>query len=152
MLFIFMGQGCTGKSTAAEKLKEQVNVEIYSGKDYLRMAKNENEAWKLFYDKLEKAATNKDKSKEFIIYVITEIESLNKVSTIEDAYKIKFTAPLEVIKTRFAKRMNGRLPQPVEKMIEKQYIEWENITGDLNIDMSDSDMEEIINFIESLYI
>lgn len=150
MLLIFMGQGCTGKSTAADKLKGQMNVEIYSGKDYLRMAKNENDAWKLFYDKLEKAATNKDKSKESIIYVITEIESLNKMSRIEDAYKIKFTAPLEIIKTRFAKRMNGRLPQPVEKMIEKQYMEWKDITGDLDIDTSDSDMEVLSKYIEIL--
>lgn len=29
-----MGQSCTGKSTVAEKLKEQINVEIYSSKDY----------------------------------------------------------------------------------------------------------------------
>ena len=145
-----MGQSCTGKSTAADKLKEQMNVEIYSGKDYLRMAKNESEAWKLFYDKLEKAASNKDKSKESIIYVITEIELLNRVKAIEDAYMIKFNAPLEIIKTRFADRMNGRLPQPVEKMIEKQYLEWESVTGDLNIDTSDNDMEEIIDFILAL--
>ena len=150
MLFIFMGQSCTGKSTAADKLKEQMNVEIYSGKDYLRMAKNESEAWKLFYDKLEKAAINKDKSKESIIYVITEIELLNRVKAIEDAYMIKFNAPLEIIKSRFADRMNGRLPQPVEKMIERQYLEWESITGDLNIDTSDNDMEEIIDFILAL--
>lgn len=150
MLFIFMGQSCTGKSTAADKLKEQMNVEIYSGKDYLRMAKNESEAWKLFYDKLEKAASNKDKSKESIIYVITEIELLNRVKEIEDAYMIKFNAPLEIIKSRFADRMNGRLPQPVEKMIERQYLEWESITGDLNIDTSDNDMEEIIDFILAL--
>jgi adenylate kinase family enzyme len=145
MLFIFMGQSCTGKSTAADKLKEQMNVEIYSGKDYLRMAKNESEAWKLFCDKLEKAAINKDKSKESIIYVITEIELLNRVKSIEDAYMIKFNAPLEIIKTRFADRMNGRLPQPVEKMIERQYLEWESVTGDLDIDTSDNDIEEMIN-------
>lgn len=150
MLFIFMGQSCTGKSTAADKLKEQMNAEIYSGKDYLRMAKNENEAWKLFNDKLEKAAKNKDKSKESIIYVITEIDLLHKVKIIEDVNLIKFNAPLEIIKTRFADRMNGRLPQPVEKMIEKQYMEWENITGDLVIDTSENNIEEILNFMESL--
>lgn len=39
MLYIFMGQSCTGKSTVAEKLKEFVNAEVYTGKDYLRMGK-----------------------------------------------------------------------------------------------------------------
>ena len=41
--------------------------------------------------------------------------------------------------------MNGRLPQPVEKMIERQYLEWESVTGDLDIDTSDNDIEEMIN-------
>ncbi|WP_291561207.1 MULTISPECIES: hypothetical protein [unclassified Clostridium] len=44
MLFIFMGASCTGKSSAADELKELMDVQVYTGKDYLRMAKNENEA------------------------------------------------------------------------------------------------------------
>lgn len=44
MLYIFMGQSCTGKSTVANKLKELIDVEVFAGKDYLRLAKNENEA------------------------------------------------------------------------------------------------------------
>lgn len=151
MLYIFMGQGCTGKSTAADKLKQQLNVEIYSGKDYLRMAKNENEAWNLFYDILKKAAANKDKSEQSIIYMITEKEHLDKINLIEDAYKIKFTATLEVIKSRFAKRMNGRLPDPVGKMIERQYLKWENIKGDLNIDTTDNNsIQKIYEFLQKL--
>lgn len=151
MLYIFMGQSCTGKSTSAEKLKEQINVEIYSGKDYLRMAKNKTEAWNLFYDKLEKAAATKDKFQQSIIYIITEKEQLNKLSKIERAYKLKFTVPIEIVKSRFTQRMNGKLPQPVEKMIEKQYLEWEGVDGDLNIDGTDNDNIKIISkFLESL--
>jgi len=62
MLYIFMGQSCTGKSTAAERLKELTGAEIFSGKDYLRMAKNEDEAFRLFFDKLSKAASTSNSS------------------------------------------------------------------------------------------
>lgn len=40
MLYIFMGQSCTDKSTVANKGKELKDVEVFTGKDYLRMAEN----------------------------------------------------------------------------------------------------------------
>lgn len=49
MLYIFMGQSCTGKSTVADKVKELTGTEVFSGKDYLRMAKNEEEVMDLIY-------------------------------------------------------------------------------------------------------
>ena len=148
MLYIFMGQSCTGKSTVVNKLKELIDVEVFVGKDYLRLAKNENEAWRLFYDKLSNAALNKDSAKEIVIYLITEKEQFNKICSIEDSYKVKFTASLDTIKSRFAQRMHGKLPQPVEKMLEKQYEEWENIKGDMNVDTTENnDIEKIARLI-----
>lgn len=47
--------------------------------------------------------------------------------------------------------MNGKLPQTVEKTIEKQYLEWEGVDGDLNIDGTDNDNIKIISkFLGSL--
>ncbi len=115
MLYIFMGQSCTGKSTVANKIKELIGAEVFTGKDYLRMAKNESEAWRLFYEKLSDAASNEDLSEETIIYLITEMAQLDRISDIEGACKVKFTASLDTIKSRFAQRMHGKLPQPVEK-------------------------------------
>ncbi len=106
MLYIFMGQSCTGKSTVAEKVKELVGAEVYTGKDYLRMGKNESEAWGLFYEKLSNAAYSKELSKNSIIYIITESSQLDRIIDIEGLFKIKFTAPLETIKSRFAQRMS----------------------------------------------
>ena len=31
------GESCTGKSTLAAKLKEHINAQIYTGRDYLRL-------------------------------------------------------------------------------------------------------------------
>lgn len=144
MLYIFMGQSCTGKSTVVNKIKELIDVEVYGGKDYLRMAKNESAAWELFYEKLSNAARNKDSSTETIIYLVTEKEQFDKISAIEHSIKVKFTASLDTIKSRFAQRMHGNLPQPVERMLEKQYEQWEGIKGDMNIDTTEiNDIEGI---------
>jgi predicted kinase len=144
MLYIFAGQSCTGKSTVAEKMKGHIDAEIFAGKDYLKMAKSESEAWRLFYDRLVNAA-NKQES---IIYVITEAEQLAKVKMIEGARVIKFAASLDVVKSRFAQRMKGNLPQPVEKMLEKQYQQWENQDADIVIDTSkDTNIDDIVSMI-----
>ncbi|MCD4712629.1 MAG: hypothetical protein K8R73_05035 [Clostridiales bacterium] len=148
MLYVFMGQSCTGKSTVADQMKLQYGAEVFSGKDYLRMAKNENEAWNTFYKLLENAAI--DKSPEnILIYVITEKEHLNRLSSLEGVKKVKFTASLEIIKERFAQRMRGNLPIPVEKKLEIQYKEWEMEEGDLIIDTTESiDVDEQISKLQ----
>ena len=147
MLCLFMGQSCTGKSTVADKMMEVTHVEVFSGKDYLRLAKNENEAWKLFYEKLANAALNKD-SKESMVYIITEKEHLDKVRTMKGLHKVKFTASLDVIKSRFAQRMRGNLPLPIEKKLEKQFEEWKDEIGDMVVDTTeDINIEDVVRLI-----
>lgn len=133
MLFIFMGQSCTGKSTAAKALQALTNAEVYTGKDYLRMGSSENMAWKNFSGCLASAAASADTSKS-IIYVITETENLHRLAAIDGAVKVKFTASIGTVKTRFARRMKGNLPPPVEKMLERQFAAWNDIAADLCID------------------
>lgn len=41
MVIALIGESCTGKSTIAEELKKRTNAEIITGKDYIRLAKNE---------------------------------------------------------------------------------------------------------------
>jgi len=148
MLYIFMGQSCTGKSTAAERLKELTGAEIFSGKDYLRMAKNEDEAWRLFLNKLSKAASSSNSSGESVIYLVAEITQLDRIIDLKGARKVKFTASLDTIKSRFAERMHGRLPNPVEKMLSKQYEEWEPINGDFLVDTTlENDIHSILSTI-----
>ena len=143
-----MGQSCTGKSTAAERLKELTGSEIFSGKDYLRMAKNEDEAWRLFFDKLSKAASSSNSYGENVIYLVAEITQLDRIIDLNGACKVKFTASLDTIKSRFTERMHGRLPNPVEKMLTRQYEEWESIKGEILVDTtSDNDIDKILSTI-----
>lgn len=147
MLFIFMGPSCTGKSTVAEELSKLTPSEIFSGKDYLRLAKNENEAWKVFNENLSKASEDKDISNKSIIYIISEKESLSKVEGINKSITVKFASDLDLIKERFAKRMRGNLPSAVEKMIERQVASFDDVESILYVDTTDKNPAEIANTI-----
>lgn len=114
MVIGIFGESCTGKSTLAEKLSVCFPCEIVTGKDYLRLAKNEGIAKALFQKKLNTAVNG-----ENIIYVISEKEHLALLP--EGALRILVTADLELIKTRFAQRMRGVLPAPVAAMLEKKH-------------------------------
>ena len=114
MIIGIFGESCTGKSTLAEKIAASIPCEVFTGKDYLRLAKNENIAKEMFRKKLNAAVTG-----ENIIYVISEKEHLSLLP--EGAFRILVTADLELIKSRFAQRMRGNLPAPVAAMLEKKH-------------------------------
>ena len=114
MVIGIFGESCTGKSTLAEKIATSFPCEVFTGKDYLRLAKNENIAKVMFQKKLTAALTG-----ESIIYVISEKEHLPLLP--EGALRILVTADLELIKSRFAERMRGNLPAPVAAMLEKKH-------------------------------
>lgn len=114
MVIGIFGESCTGKSTLAEKIAAAMPCEIITGKDYLRLAKNESIAKKLFEKKLQQAVNGDN-----IIYVIAEKEHLSLLP--DGALRILVTADLELIKSRFAQRMQGNLPAPVAAMLEKKH-------------------------------
>ena len=114
MVIGIMGESCVGKSTLAENLKEKLDAEVMTGKDYLRLAKNEAIAKKLFQKKLEEALSG-----GHIIYVISEREHLALLPG--GAVRVLMTADLELILQRFAMRMRGNLPDPVKVMLEKKH-------------------------------
>lgn len=143
MLYIFMGPSCSGKSSAAEELKKLMEVEIYTGKDYLRMSKNEQDAWKIFSEKLKEASSNRDLNSPSIIYIISEKSDISKLQAFDNALTIKFTADIETVKSRFANRMKGNLPKPVEKMVERQLMDWENVNAKMHVNSSDEGANDI---------
>lgn len=114
MIIGIIGENCTGKSTLAEALKQAFGAEVYSGKDYLRLAKSESEAASLFKKKLCRAVEG-----EPLVYVIAEPEQLSLLP--KGAVKILCTADLDTIKERFKARMHGVLPPPVVQMLERKH-------------------------------
>ena len=109
MVIGIIGENCTGKSTLAEEIRRELGGEIVTGKDFLRMAKSEGEAKKLFREKLKNAVSGDN-----VIYVITEPEHLELLP--EGAVRILVHADLDTIRERFKARMRGNLPAPVAAM------------------------------------
>ncbi len=135
MVIAIFGESCTGKSTLAGKIGAAISCEIFTGKDYLRLAKNENIAKTLFQKKLQAAVTG-----EHILYVISEKEHLSLLP--EGALRILVTAELETIKSRFAQRMHGNLPAPVAAMLEKKHGCFDGETHDIHVISGQTDVND----------
>jgi deoxyadenosine/deoxycytidine kinase len=137
MVIGIFGESCTGKSTLAEKIAGHFPCEIYTGKDYLRLAKNENIAKSMFQKKLQAAVSG-----EHILYVIAEKEHLSLLP--EGALRILVTADLERIKSRFAQRMRGTLPAPVATMLEKKHGCFDAEPHDIHVISGETDLDAVV--------
>ena len=142
MVIGIFGESCTGKSMLAEKISASFPCEVFTGKDYLRLAKNENIAKVMFQKKLTAAVNG-----ENIIYVISEKEHLSLLP--EGALRILVTADLELIKTRFTQRMRGNLPAPVAAMLEKKHGCFNAVSHDIHVVSGETDLDTVVTQIIS---
>lgn len=142
MLIAIFGESCTGKSTLAARLQPLLDAEVCTGRDYLRLAKNEAEAEGLFKAKLWEAVNG-----PHLIYVIAEKSLLAFVP--EGAVRILVTADLAVIKERFAKRMHGNLPAPVAAMLERDHGRFDGEPCDLQIISGQTEPEAVLDLLRA---
>lgn len=140
MVIGIFGESCTGKTTLANILRKKTGAEVFSGKDYLRLAKSEGIAKKLFQKKLQEAMSG-----DHIIYVITEREHLDFLP--ERATRILVTADLHLIQERFSQRMQGDLPDPVRQMLERKHGCFDLVPHDYHVHNS-SGIEEVTDRIQ----
>lgn len=143
MVIGIFGESCTGKSTLAEKIAASFPCEVFTGKDYLRLAKNESIAKMMFQKKLTAAVNG-----ENILYVISEKEHLPLLP--EGALRILVTAELELIQSRFAQRMHGNLPAPVAAMLEKKHGCFDVQPHDIHVISGETDLDEVCLRINSM--
>lgn len=111
MVIVIFGESCTGKSTLAEQIAPALGAEICTGKDYLRLAKSEAEAERIFRARLA--------SDEKLVYIASEPAQLALVP--DGCVRIHARASLVTIQSRFAARMHGALPAPVAQMLERKH-------------------------------
>ncbi len=136
MVIAIFGESCTGKTTLANQMNAAAQGKIYNGKDYLRLAKSESEAVRIFRQLLADAVQG-----ENVIYVIAEREHLALLP--EGAVRILVTADLDTIKERFAARMHGNLPPPVAAMLEKKHGSFDQESHQFHVHNGCPDAEEI---------
>ena len=140
MVIAIFGECCTGKSTIADRIAAKISCEVFSGKDYLRLAKNESIAKAMFQKKLSAAING-----ENIIYVISETEHISLIP--EGALRILVTADIERIKSRFAARMHGNLPTPVATMLEKKHGCFDHFPHDMHVISGETDIDGVLTTI-----
>lgn len=133
MVIGIIGENCSGKSTLAEAIRDVLGAEIVTGKDYLRMAKLEQEAAAAFKARLKNAVSG-----EHIIYVISEKEHIAFLP--DGAKRILVKADLDTIMERFRARMHGHLPAPVEQMLTRRHGMFDGETCDLRFDGAAGDI------------
>lgn len=148
MLIVFYGPGCSGKSSVAEIVAQRTGAEVWTGKDYLRLAKNEASARAEFIRRMKAAAEHPSLNTESMIYVLTgtpasipELAEMNHVRT------IGFTADIETLKSRFAPRTGGRVPPPVAAMLERAKAASDAVDADSRFDTTDSEAVDIADAI-----
>lgn len=132
MLYIFCGPSCSGKSSAAGAVRRKLNAQIYTGKDYLSLANEENMAW----DEFKKILNMSLMPRCNVIYIITEKDRLSELRQWKNVKICRFEADLNILEERFAKRTSGKLPQSISDMLKRQTQVWMNESADLVIDTS----------------
>ena len=143
MVLGIIGENCSGKSTLAKAINQRLNAKVYSGSDYLRLAKNEAEARKMFIKML-----SENENENNIIYVVTEPEQLDILP--DNAIKILVKTDIETIKDRFRERMHGTLPRPVEMMLERKHGMFDNEKVEFVFDGVSGDTDSLCDALEAM--
>ena len=143
MVLGIIGENCSGKSTLAKAINQRLNAKVYTGSDYLRLAKNEAEARKMFIKML-----SENENENNIIYVITEPEQLDILP--DNAIKILVKTDIETIKERFRERMHGTLPRPVEMMLERKHGMFDNEKVEFVFDGVSGDTNSLCDALEAM--
>lgn len=137
MFIMFVGPSCGGKSSTAKVFQEKFGLKIYTGKDYLRLAKSETDAWKVFTEICQTAKENKQLCSHSVIYIASETDKFSDLAKIS-SFTVHFDASQEILEKRFAPRTGGFVPPPIKKMIEKQKNNWLAVEADFHIDTTES--------------
>lgn len=143
MVIGIFGESCTGKSTLAEGLRRELDARVYTGRDYLRLARDQASARRAFQALLEGARCG-----EHVIWVISEQEDLALLP--EGSLRVLVTAGLPEIKVRFARRMGGALPPPVEAMLERKHGCFDGEAHDLHVSSGQTDLGLVCGRIRAM--
>jgi hypothetical protein len=144
MLYLFFGPSCSGKSTVAKLVAKETGADVWTGKDYLRLAKHEPDALKVFADLLTQATVDSGATTPHLIYVMTDPpESIPAIAALTPKCQIRITASLETLTERFAPRTGGTIPPPLVKMLERAKNAMDHCPADLSFDTTEKSAESV---------
>ena len=143
MVIGIFGESCTGKSTLAEELRRELDARVYTGRDYLRLARDTG----IRPAGISGAAGG---------------GPLRRTCDLGDLGTRGFrpapggqpsgpaTAGLPEIKARFARRMGGALPPPVEAMLERKHGCFDGEAHDLHVSSGQTDLGLVCGRIRAM--
>lgn len=143
MVIVIFGESCTGKSFLAHQLAEHFGSELFQGKDYLRLAKNQMQAETEFKQRL--AAANTAAAE--IIWVVAEIKLLELLP--QESFRILMKADLDLIKERFSTRTQGIMSEAVAKMLERKQGMFDDEPADYTIYNNEFDFADLLEAIHA---
>jgi adenylate kinase family enzyme len=146
MLLLLAGPAGSGKSTAAALLKPRLKAEVYSGKGYLRTAKNMDQAWKKFQGVLSQAVSGQRN----VILILVGTSNLKKIQAAGPFCLVRFTAPQKTLEERLSDRLCEDLPPAIVDMLKAQERKWSRVKADLVIDSGEKTPEQAVLEIEQM--
>ena len=141
MLLLFIGPSGSGKSSVARLIAQRIGCKVWTGRDYLRLARSQDEAKKTFRDMLESASELETFSAGSIIYVIGNPDDLDDDLRAFPCYRcLRFNAVLSVLSRRFAQRMGQQpLPAALLSALERQRNRFAAFPADKEFDTTNAD-------------
>lgn len=135
MLIVIAGERCTGKSALARAITEKVHAELFSGRDYIRLAPTEPEA----VDRFQLLLAERQYTEDFVIFVLTEPGLFALVPP--NSFVVMCRSRLETSKARFARQMpDGVLSPSIAAMLERQRGSFDRIPHSLTLDTDGADL------------
>jgi hypothetical protein len=119
MVLVLFGPSCSGKSAAALRISQLTGAKVWSGRDYFRLAKNEDQAWAKLLELLAAAAAGSTWS-ESIVYVAGDVGLARCVlGAVPDAIPVRLHADLPTLESRFAPRTGGTVSPGISRMLRR---------------------------------
>lgn len=150
MLIVIAGERCTGKSALTRAILEKIHAELFTGRDYMRLAPTEPEAADLF----RRLLTEKQHTDDYVIFLLTEPGLYALVPP--GSFVVMCRSRLETSKARFAMQMpDGVLSPSIAAMLERQRGSFDHIPHDLTLDTDGADLSllavEVLEQVERLH-
>ena len=151
MLIVIAGERCTGKSALTRAILDKINAELFTGRDYVRLAPTEPEA----VDKFQLRLAEAQHSEDYVIFLLTEPDLYFLVPP--GSFVVMCRSRLETSKARFARQMpDGELSPSIAAMLERQRGSFDHIPHSLTLDTDGADLSllavEVLEQAEALSV
>ncbi|MBN1426204.1 hypothetical protein JXA88_16765 [Candidatus Fermentibacteria bacterium] len=144
MLLILFGPSCSGKSSVARIIAERTGASVWTGNDYLRLAKTEPEAWKRFEALLERAASAGPLGPGSVIFAYAgPLPEARSLPTGPEVRRLRFIASQEVLRSRFSPRVGGRVTPAISSMLARVAEQAALLPADAEYDTSTRCAEDV---------